>query len=118
MTDSFSRWPALSQEVFTGLADGRAQHPRAPRTEIEGALDERLARLRGQMRQDAALASAATSWTAQPPATHPQCPACAHRLHARGAQTRHLQTTGGQELARTRIYATCPAGGTGLFPPR
>lgn len=111
------RWQALSTEVITAMADWRAQHPRATLTEIEAALDERLARLRTQMLADAALASAATDWTAQPAETRPTCPQCAAPLQARGPATRHLQTHGGQELTLTRQYGTCPVCGTGLFPP-
>lgn len=112
------QWQLLSSEVITAMADWRAQHPRATFTEIEAALDERLARLRAQMLADAALASAATDWAAAPPADRPQCPACAQPLQARGLETRHLQTHGGQELALPRRYGTCPACGAGLFPPR
>ena len=117
MSDAVGRWAALSHEVFTGIADWRAAHPRATCTEIEDALDERLARLRAQMLQDTALASPATTWADQPADEQPRCPDCDQPLQARGAQTRHLQTTGGQEVTLTRTYATCPACGTGLFPP-
>ena len=39
----------LSEEVITGMAEWRGQHPRATLSEIEAALDERLARVRARM---------------------------------------------------------------------
>src|SRR3954470_23495408 len=42
-----AEWQALSEEVYSGLADWRAAHPRATVAEIEGAGGERLAGLRG-----------------------------------------------------------------------
>jgi hypothetical protein len=111
------RWHALSAEVVTAVADWRTQHPRATLSEIETALDERLARLRAQMLQDAALASARTDWVDPLSAEPPCCPDCDQPLQARGRVTRHLQTHGGQELALTRRYGTCPRCGGGLFPP-
>lgn len=111
------RWQTLSAEVITAMADWRAAHPRATFSEIEAALDARLARLRAQMLEDAALASAATDWADQPPENRPSCPQCVAPLQARGRATRHLQTQGGQELTLPRRYGTCPACGAGLFPP-
>jgi len=51
--DLDARWPALSDEVMTGMKDWRVQHPKATFREIEAALDERLARLRVRMLEDA-----------------------------------------------------------------
>src|SRR5690349_10693312 len=102
MTVPVDRWHTLSAEVVTAVADWRVQHPRATFSEIEAALDERLARLRAQMLQDAALASASTDWVDPPNAAPPHCPQCDQPLQARGLATRHLQTQGGQELALPR----------------
>jgi len=117
MAVPLERWHVLSAEVMTAMADWRAAHPQATFSEIEAALDERLARLRAQMLEDAALSSAASDWTAQPSAARPTCPQCAVPLQARGLATRRLQTHGGQELTLTRQYGTCPRCGAGLFPP-
>ena len=106
-----------AQEVLAGMRDWRAAHPQATLHEIEAALDERLARLRVALLAEAALASPAADWTT-PPTAAPACPQCGTPLVARGKQTRHLQAPGGGDLALTRSYATCPACGTGLFPPR
>jgi hypothetical protein len=108
--------PITWQDVVSGLAEWRQQHPRATFREIEAALDERLARLRAQLLQQAALASAATAWTSTQP-DPPTCPQCQAPLTARGPRTRHLRTHGGRDVALTRIYGTCPRCGGGLFPP-
>jgi len=50
-------WPVTAEDVFTGLADWRAAHPRATLQEIERTLDERLAVLRARMLEDLALTS-------------------------------------------------------------
>jgi hypothetical protein len=110
-------WHALSDEVLTGMKEWRLQHPRATLSEIEAALDERLARLRARMLEDAALASAAAEWDAARGDTPPVCPAGGASLKARGGHPRQLQTHGGQSLTLQREYGVCPVCQTGLFPP-
>ena len=111
------RWRELSDEVLTGMKEWRLQHPRATLSEIEAALDERLARLRARMLEDAALASAAADWDAALGETPPVCPRCGASLKARGGHSRQLQTHVGQSLTLQREYGVCPACQSGLFPP-
>lgn len=110
-------WRALSEEVITGMKEWRLHHPRATLTEIEAALDERLARLRARMLEDAALASAAADWKSEAEATPPTCATCGKPLQARGGHSRQVQTSGGQSLTLARTYGVCPVCHTGLFPP-
>jgi len=117
MDAAFAQWGPLSEAVRAEMAAWRRRHPHATLTEIETALDACLHRLRAQMLTDLAQASPLTDVAALPPAERPVCPQCQQPLQARGTKTRHLQTTGGQDLALTRSYATCPACGAGLFPP-
>jgi hypothetical protein len=117
--DNFDQhWWPLAQEVLTGMKEWRLQHPTATLAEIEAALDARLGRLRAQMLADAALASAAATWSQESGSARPPCPACGAPLQSRGAATRALQTHAGQEITLTRSYGTCSACGAGLFPPR
>jgi RNase P subunit RPR2 len=117
--DTFDqRWRELAEEVLTGIKEWRLQHPKATFAEIEAALDDRLARLRARMLQDAALASPAASWSDAPPSSRPLCPTCGAPLVSRGRARRRLQTQGGQEIMLDRRYGVCPACGTGRFPPR
>ncbi len=111
-------WQTLSADIFSGMRDGRAQHPRATFREIELELDARLARLRAQMLADSATASAATDWADAPPADQPHCPTCQQPLTPCGPHTRRLRGPHNQPITLTRQYGTCAQCGRGLFPPR
>jgi hypothetical protein len=115
--DLAGRWRELTEEAVTGMAEWRQQHPRATLREIEGALDERLGRVRARMLEDAALASAATDISALPVGERPRCPRCGGPLEAHGQEKRDLTTMENHTLTLTRSYATCPSCNEGLFPP-
>ena len=51
-------WNGLSEEILSGMAEWREQHPKATFREIEAEVDQRLAVLRARMLADAALRSA------------------------------------------------------------
>src|SRR5438046_768243 len=111
-------WRSVSEEVLTGMAQWREEHPKATLSEIEEELDARLARLRAQMLQEVAQTSTATDWNEQEEQQRPRCPHCGSLLQARGKHKRMLQTQGGQQIELSRSYGTCPQCGSGLFPPR
>jgi DNA-directed RNA polymerase subunit RPC12/RpoP len=110
-------WARLSEEVITGVKEWRLQHPKATLKEIEDAIDERLARMRARMLEDAALASTAAEWDEAAEEERPQCPHCGAKLLARGRKERRLQTHGGQRITLRRSYGACPQCGAALFPP-
>src|SRR5215218_9514751 len=83
---------------------------------IEHELDTRWARVRARMLEDLALVSAATNWAATPADQQPTCPDCGQPLHLRGADTRTLQTQGGEALTLERHYGSCPALWCWAFP--
>lgn len=119
---SAAQWRQLSEEVFRGMQDWRAQHPRATLQEIERELDRRLAENRAQLLAHLAEQSPAAAWSGQPAGTEqaaesPRCPQCGTPLEGRGRKTRRLKTQGGRELALEREYGVCPHCGQGLFPP-
>lgn len=111
------RWGQLAEEVFTGMREWRSAHPRATLTEIEEALDSRLAAVRARMLEDVALRSAAVAVQAMDADARPVCPTCGQQLQARGQEQRTLTTQGDQSITLTRSRAVCPVCGTGLFPP-
>lgn len=116
--DDFANdWSSLSDEILSGVYEWRLQHPKATLTQIEAAIDERLAWLRTKMLQDAALASAACDWSETPVDEQPLCPHCQTPLQSRGIQPRTLQTHGGRDLVLPRSYGVCPTCQVGLFPP-
>ena len=115
-TEPEAHWQQLAGEVFAGFKEWRQQHPTASLTEIEQALDERWARVRARLVEDAALASAAADLRTSP--SRPPCPECGTPMHADGQAVRRVTTVGDQRLTLRRSRARCPACGAALFPPR
>ncbi len=111
------------QQVSAGLQDvlgmtqWRKEHPKATWQEIEAAVDERITQLRAQMIEDVVQMSDSEDWSQKPQAERPTCARCGKPLSARGAQTRWIQTNGGQAVKLRRTYGTCPDCGEGFFPP-
>ncbi len=115
--DFDARWHDLAEEVTSGMKEWRLQHPRATLREIEQALDERLAKMRARMLQDAALASTAADIQSASEEERPVCPECGTPLAGRGTARRELTTQHNQTVALTRSYGVCPQCGAGFFPP-
>lgn len=112
------QWSEGWADVSATMAQWRREHPTATLTEIEDALDERLAGMRTQMLVDTVMASTAASFAGAPGTKRPRCPGCESRLLSRGPAERTLVTTSGQEVRLRRNYAHCPSCGLELFPPR
>ena len=117
-TDPKSPWRELAEEAFVGMERWRAEHPKATWAEIEAALDERLAALRGRMLRDAAQASAAADFRGAAPAQRPRCPDCGAPLQAVGQERRTLTAAHERPVVLERTAGRCPACGAGVFPPR
>ena len=100
------------------MARWRREHPRATLTEIEEAVDERLAAVRTRLLVETVMTSPAACFGGVPRAERPRCPECGERLLSRGQAERTLATTHGQDLRLRRSYGHCPACGLELFPPR
>ncbi len=112
-----ARWRKLTEEVMTGVKEWRLQHPKATFEEIEGAIDEGLARVRARMLEDVALASAAAEVSKGKGEERPSCPKCGHKMEAQGQRIRSVTTNHNQVVRLKRSYAKCPACGEALFPP-
>lgn len=114
------RWRELIDEAIGGMGEWRRQHPRATFKEIETALEERLAKVRAQMLQDAAMLSPMTDISGAELEDRPRCPnpECKEPLEARGLESRSLTTDYDEAVTLNRSYAVCPSCGTGVFPPR
>jgi hypothetical protein len=115
--DFDAQWDELAAEVMSGMKEWRLQHPKATFGEIERALDERLAKMRVRMLQDAALASAAADLHGALEAERPVCAECGARLEGRGTAVRRLTTQHNLTVDLTRSYGVCPQCGAGFFPP-
>lgn len=108
-------WNGMSEEILSGIAEWRQQHPRATFRELEEEVDRRLAVLRAKMLADAALSHSHREW--EPGSPEVLCPECGQPLEQRGKKKRRLQTRGGQEVELEREYGVCPGCGQGIFPP-
>lgn len=107
MRDPDSDRPGLEQ-LGAFMQQWRHQHPQASLTEIEAELDRQMRRMRA-----AVLAETATTTETDVGI----CPQCGTTLVRRGDRERTLLTDGDEPLTLARTYATCPACGSGLFPP-
>ncbi len=106
-------WEVLLHDAQTAVRQWRTAHPRATFSEIEGAVDAELQRVRARMVADAARDGAPAVAGNAPP----RCPTCGERLQARGSRTRRVTVAGDQCVTLTRPYTLCPRCGTGLSPP-
>lgn len=111
-------WRSLADEVWLGVAEWRAAHPKATFTEIEQAVEEQMARIRARVMADVALASASSDVRTLPEEARPRCTECGGILEPRGQQTREVLTLRGDTIPLRRSYTTCRSCGLGDFPPR
>jgi len=109
-----ARWEGQAQDLFGGLREWRATHPKATFAEIEAELDRQLQHVRGLMLVDLALASQAADLQAS---RQTVCPDCGGTLEDEGVHVRTLRTWGNVKVPLARDYATCTACGSRLFPP-
>lgn|SRR5574341_937105 len=110
-----ANWNGLSEEILQGIADWRAQHPKATLREIEAEIDKRLSELRAKMISDTAMQSAQVEWESG--AVGVVCPKCGEKLAKKGKKKRKLETQGGRTVELIREYGVCPKCGQGIFPP-
>jgi len=107
-------WQKLVDEIVSGLAEWRQQHPRATFSEIERETMKRMGELQARMMQEMALESKSRDWEV---GDEPKCSECGAKLRKRSEQERRLQTQGGSEVVLKRAYAICPKCGMEIFPP-
>jgi YgiT-type zinc finger domain-containing protein len=109
------RWNELSEEIASGIAEWRSQHPKATLREIEAEIDKHLSILRARMITDTAVHSVQAEW--EEGNREVVCPTCGAKLEGKGKKKRRLKTFGGQEVELEREYGICPQCGQGIFPP-
>jgi len=101
----------MLEEIFGGLTQWRVAHPKATFAEIEQVVEERLGEARARFVEDLALEGSEAQ-------ERPSCSQCGELLVARGQAERQVTVAGNRSVRLKRGYATCPACGAGLFPPR
>jgi NADH pyrophosphatase NudC (nudix superfamily) len=108
------RWQKLTEEILSGMAEWRQQHPKATLREIEREVMRRTGELQAKLMEEIAQASAAADWEE---GAAPRCPECGAEMERRGEHGRSLQAAGGGEVSLKRAYAVCPRCGAEFFPP-
>jgi DNA-directed RNA polymerase subunit RPC12/RpoP len=108
------RWQKLTEEILSGMAEWRQQHPKGTLREIEQEVMRRTGELQAKLMEEIARASAAADWE---PSAPPRCSECGAEMERRGEHERSLQAAGGGEVKLKRAYAACPRCGAGFFPP-
>ena len=108
------QWQEQAEEAMAVVAQWRVAHPKATLAEIEQTVDDQMNRLRAQLIEQAAQASATAESEANQGLV---CEQCGQALQARGRARRKWQTQGGQQVEVERTYVTCPQCGGGFFPP-
>src|SRR5579884_3925162 len=93
----------------------RKAHPSATFTEIEVAVEERLATVRAQLVAEAAGAERGAGADAESAEERPCCPHCGQALQRRGQRVREVTVRGGETVRLARQYGVCLACGAGLF---
>ena len=106
-----ARWQAMLEEIFGGLTEWRTAHPKATFAEIEQVVEDRLSGARARFVEDLAVQGSDER-------ERRSCPECGQPLVSRGQAEREVTVAGNRQVRLRRGYATCPACGAGLFPPR
>jgi ribosomal protein L34E len=102
------------REVEAALSAWHAAHPDASFAALEAAVEEQVSRVRTRLLGERVTAAAEQE---RPATARPVCPDCGTPLQRRGRRARTLTARGGGTLRLERPYYTCPACGSGLFPP-
>lgn len=117
MEQSRRDWSELLEGVEAKMRQWRAAHPRATFTEIEGAVDAELARVRARLLEELVHESPNTEWRGQAKADRPKCPVCGAALNANGKAERTLVTEHEQVIKLRRSHGRCPVCKATVFPP-
>ena len=102
----------MEQELAERMRAWRKTHPKATLYEIEMALGEQLAILRGKM-----LAETACTEAVSEEKSGVICPMCGAEKAKDGRRKRKMKSVGGQEIELERQYMRCAQCGYGVFPP-
>jgi YgiT-type zinc finger domain-containing protein len=109
----------MEDELMQWLQEWWEAHPQASLSEMETALDGRMAEMRVRV-LEGALAGGGRGEKSRGAREREeqQCPVCGTEMVRSGRRKRQLKTRGNQELVLERDYMRCPRCGAGIFPPR
>lgn len=95
LTEKPADWNKLAGKIFDEIQAWNTQHPEATFTQIEEALDQRLAHLRSQI---LAASIEAQNGSLEPTLKGSQCEKCGVKLHKRGKHSRRVITHHNQTI--------------------
>lgn len=117
MSEKKDKWQDLQDKINAAIEEWRREHPEATLTEIEEAVDTRLAPMRAKMVQDLAQEGRTADLKKLPRDKWPPCPRCGRRVVANGKAKRQLQTAHGQTIELERHQAYCRSCRLTFFRP-
>ena len=108
MSEQQDKWRDLQDKINAAIEEWRREHPEATLTEIEEAVDSRIAGVRTQMVADLAQGGRTARIKELPEEERPRCPRCGRSAAANGKGRRKLKTFHGEtiELERDQAYCT------------
>ena len=110
------KWRDLQERLNEAIESWRREHPEATLTEIEEAVDVRVAKMRTQMVQDIAQAGRSAKISELSKEERPKCPRCGQPIVANGKGVRTLKTAYEQQIELERQQAYCQSCGLTFFP--
>ena len=118
MSEQQEKWRDLQDKINAAIEEWRREHPEATLTEIEEAIDSRIAGVRTQMVEDMARRGRTARIRELPEEERPACPRCGQAAAANGKGRRKLKTFHGETIELERDQAYCIHCEMTFFPSR
>jgi len=116
MSEKSDKWQSLQEKINAAIEAWRREHPEATLTEIEEAVDTRLASMRREMVQDLAQEGRTANLRKLPKEERPKCPRCGQRVAANGKGKRKIRTVYDEVIELERHQAYCQSCELTFFP--
>ncbi len=107
MSEQQDKWRDLQERINAAIEEWRREHPEATLTEIEEAVDSRLAGVRTRMVEDLAQGGRTAKLKRLSKEERPQCPRCGQPVAVNGKGRRKLKTYYGETIELERDQAYC-----------
>lgn len=116
MKEQKDKWRDLQERLNEAIESWRREHPEATLTEIEEAVDGRVAEIRTQMVQDLAQAGRSAKIAELSKEERPRCPRWGQAVVANGKGVRKLKTAYEHQIQLERQQGYCQSCGLTFFP--
>jgi len=116
MSEKSDKWQSFQDKINAAIEEWRQEHPEATLTEIEEAVDSRLAPIRTQMVQDLAQEGRTANLRKLAKEERPKCPRCGRRVASNGKGKRRIRTAYDEVIELERHQAYCQSCRLTFFP--